>query len=192
MKRSWRIDAGGSEHAEYPINGCHISKFKCWERPLYSPYIPRAVLKDGRVLVSDGTKGGRDRIIQQITGEGRAAIEYARSVASGKNTMPPGMTEKQWAGMFYRTLREHGITKDQAGASAHGLRHAWAQERYQTITGFSPPAKFESREEYRTEAARIGGPAWRELDRDARLIIKSEMGHGSDRDDVVSQYLGSI
>ena len=152
----------------------------------------RAVLKDGRVYVSDGTKGGRDRILQQITSEGRAAIEYARSVASGKNTMPVGMTEKQWAGKFYRTLRYYGITKDQTGASAHGLRHAWAQERYQAITGFAPPVKFESGEDYRAEAARIAGQSWRQLDRDARLLIKSEMGHGSDRDDVVSQYLGSI
>ena len=72
------------------------------------------------------------------------------------------------------------------------MRHAWAQERYQAITGFAPPAKFQSREDYRAEAARIGGQAWRRLDRDARLIIKSEMGHGPDRNDVVSQYLGSV
>jgi hypothetical protein len=28
--------------------------------------------------------------------------------------------------------------------------------------------------------------------RDARQIIKAELGHGPDRDDVVSQYLGAI
>jgi hypothetical protein len=39
---------------------------------------------------------------------------------------------------------------------------------------------------------RVSGGAWRELDRDARRIIKSDMVHGTDRDDVVSQYLGSI
>lgn len=32
----------------------------------------------------------------------------------------------------------------------------------------------------------------RKVDKDARLIIKSELGHGPDRDDVVSQYVGSV
>jgi hypothetical protein len=33
MKRSRRIDAGGSGHAEILASGCHLGKFKCWVRP---------------------------------------------------------------------------------------------------------------------------------------------------------------
>ena len=39
---------------------------------------------------------------------------------------------------------------------------------------------------------RIAGEGWRKLNQDARQIIKAELGHGPDRDDVVSQYLGAI
>jgi hypothetical protein len=74
----------------------------------------------------------------------------------------------------------------------HGLRCGWAFECYQVITVFDSPAKFESSEDYGSEAARIGGQGWRELYRGARLIIKNEMGHGSDRDDVVSQSWGVV
>ena len=104
--------------------------------------------------------------------------------------MAKGMSERQWNNRFYRTLKAHGITKDQAGASAHGLRHAYAQERYKKLAGFASPVKFESKTDFRSNAERIAGTSWRQSYRDARLIIKAELGHGPDRDDVVSQYLG--
>ncbi len=151
----------------------------------------RALLQDGRVHVSDGTKGGRERMIHHVSEKGREVIKYVRSVAQGTNTMARGMTERQWNGLFYRTLKEHGITKGQAGASAHGLRHAYAQQRYEQITGFAPPVKFASRQDFKINAEHTAGANWRNLDRDARLIIKGELGHGPDRDDVTSQYLGS-
>lgn len=152
----------------------------------------RAVLSDGRVYVSDGTKGGRDRMINEISEKARSALSYARSVSSGGNTMAVDKTERQWSGLYYRTLRNHGISKEKAGASGHGLRHAYAQERYRKLTGFTPPVKHESREDFRANAQKAAGDAWRQLDRDARLILKSELGHGPDREDVVSQYLGSV
>ena len=47
-------------------------------------------------------------------------------------------------------------------------------------------------EKYRKNAIKIAGERWRKLNQDARQIIKAELGHGPDRDDVVSQYLGAI
>ena len=151
----------------------------------------RAVLQNGRVFVTDGTKGGRSRMIEQISERGREAIGYAKSVLSGKNTMTDGKTERQWEGRFNRTVRAHGISKDKCGASPHGLRHAYAQERYAMLTGFEAPVKFDSKESFLANAQLVAGEKWKDLDGDARLQIKEELGHGPDRDDVVSQYLGS-
>jgi hypothetical protein len=63
----------------------------------------------------------------------------------------------------------------------HGLRHAYAQARYEELTGWPCPA--------------AGGPLARELkieqrerDREARLTISRELGH--EREQVTTAYLG--
>ena len=64
----------------------------------------------------------------------------------------------------------------------HGLRHAYAQERYLVqLTGRAAPA--------------AGGKSWKELtpqekveDHEARMTISEELGHG--RIAVVAVYLG--
>ncbi len=63
----------------------------------------------------------------------------------------------------------------------HGLRHAYAQQRYEELTGWKSPA--------------AGGPIskaltaqQREKDHQVRLVISREMGH--ERRQVVSVYLG--
>jgi hypothetical protein len=64
----------------------------------------------------------------------------------------------------------------------HGLRHAYAQQRYEELTGWKSPI--------------AGGPSsnslspeQRDQDHQARLIISRELGH--ERRQVVSVYLGS-
>ncbi len=63
----------------------------------------------------------------------------------------------------------------------HGLRHAYAQDRYEELTGWKCPA--------------AGGPVakdltheQRERDREVRLIISRELGH--ERVAVVGAYCG--
>jgi hypothetical protein len=63
----------------------------------------------------------------------------------------------------------------------HGLRHAYAQNRYEELTGWLCPA--------------AGGPVAKELtpekreqDREARLTISCELGH--EREQVTGAYLG--
>jgi len=150
-----------------------------------------AVMRDGRVFIQHGTKGGRERIIHDPSQGAKEAIAYAKSVLSGKNTIPNNMTERQWEWHFYKTLRFHGISQEACGASSHGLRHAYAQARYEQITGFEPRCRFDSYESFRANAERTAGEDWSKADEDARQIIKAELGHGPDRDDVMAQYLGS-
>ena len=63
----------------------------------------------------------------------------------------------------------------------HGLRHAYAQQRYEELTGWKSPA--------------AGGPTCklltqeqRDQDRKVRLIISRELGH--EREQVTAVYLG--
>ena len=63
----------------------------------------------------------------------------------------------------------------------HGLRHHYAQERYQELTGWAAPV--------------AGGPElkaltpdMRQKDKEARLIISNELGHA--REQITVTYLG--
>jgi integrase len=152
----------------------------------------QALMSDGRVFVQHGTKGGRERIVNEVSEKGMEAIRYAKEISGINNLIPNDHSEKQWIQKYYRIIRSNGITKKACGASSHGCRHAYAQDRYKEITGFEAPCKFESKEEFRKNAVKIAGQGWRKLNQDARQIIKAELGHGPDGDDVVSQYLGAI
>jgi len=152
----------------------------------------KAVLADGRIFIQHGTKGGRERIISEVADKGMEAIQYAKTISGKGNLIPSNHSLKTWIQKYYRVIRGKGISKKECGASSHGCRHAYAQDRYEDITGFKAPCKFESKEKYRKNAIKIAGERWRKLNQDARQIIKAELGHGPDRDDVVSQYLGAI
>ncbi len=152
----------------------------------------QAVMTNGRVFIQHGTKGGRERIINKLTEKGKEAIEYARKISGNSNLIPKDHSEKQWIQKYYRITRAKGISKQECGASSHGCRHAYAQDRYEEITGFKAPCKFDSKRAFRNNAETIAGEKWKRLNQDARQIIKAELGHGPDRDDVVSQYLGAI
>ena len=63
----------------------------------------------------------------------------------------------------------------------HGLRHAYAQERYKDLTGWKCPACGGATLRQLTEEQR-------NIDREARLIISSELGHS--REQITTTYLG--
>ncbi|MBU4525264.1 MAG: integrase domain-containing protein [Desulfomicrobium sp.] len=152
----------------------------------------RSLLKDGRLFVSDGTKGGLHRVVGDLSGSQKGALAHASQLAGRNgNTMPDNLKERAWEKVFYRTLAKYGLSKKDCGASSHGLRHAYAQQRYEQLTGFKAPCKFSTKDDFRKAAYQIAGDDWKKLDQDARLFLKSELGHGPDRDDVISQYLGS-
>ncbi len=63
----------------------------------------------------------------------------------------------------------------------HGLRHAYAPQRYQELTGWPSPHAGGPAREQLTEAQR-------QSDRQARLIISGELGH--QREQITAVYLG--
>ena len=84
---------------------------------------------------------------------------------------------------YRQQLRVYEAETSRAGLSKmHGLRHAYAQTRYQELTGWQAPAAGGPQ-------VRALTPAQRELDRQARLTISQELGH--ERPQVVAVYCGS-
>jgi site-specific recombinase XerC len=126
------------------------------------------------VTISEGTKGGRPREVP-ISSERQlsALARAAEAQGSDRSMIPSSESWKTWREGTLRAARE--VFKDHTGEGLHGLRAAYACERYQVLTGSAAPV--------------AGGEvADRALDREARAIIAEELGHG--RIDVTNEYLG--
>lgn len=125
-----------------------------------------------------GSKGGRDRYVAIDTEMMWKAIKRAIALAPATDSHLgyPGRSLKQSIDQFYRIMERFGITKDQLGVTAHGLRHQYANDRYEASTGVKAPLR--------------GGPAIDpEKDTQARLEVSEKLGHA--RKQISSAYLGS-
>jgi hypothetical protein len=130
---------------------------------------------DHLVLKASWTKGGRERTIPVRTEEQRDALNRARRLA-GLGSLIPGNRN------YVQQMRVYEGNTCRAGLSKmHGLRHAYAQNRYKELTGWKAPAAGGQDSKSLT-------PEQRETDREVRLTISRELGH--DREAVVSTYLG--
>lgn len=122
------------------------------------------------------TKGGRPRSIPIRTDEQRKLLEACHKLAGKGSLIPPQKSYIQQLKTYENTTAKAGFHK------LHGLRHRYAQERYQQITGWKAPVD--------------GGPKRvdlsakdKQLDNTARQIISRELGH--ERVSVTAVYLGS-
>ena len=130
---------------------------------------------DHIVLKPSWTKGGRGRMIPVRTEEQRDVLNRARRLAGLGSLIPSNCN-------YVHQMRVYEGNTVRAGLSnMHGLRHAYAQNRYEELTGWQCPA--------------VGGPdskaltpEQREADREARLTISQELGH--EREQVTTAYLG--
>jgi integrase len=126
-------------------------------------------------LKGSWAKGGRPREVPIRHEFQRDLLALARNVAAGGSLIPPDKSYVEHLRVYERVVKGAGITKP------HGLRHAYAQRRYQELTGWAAP--------------HAGGPKSKELapeqkaqDEAARLTISAELGHG--REEVSAVYLG--
>ena len=120
-------------------------------------------------------KGGRAREVPVKTAYQREVLQKALALAGKGSMIPADKKYVQWLGRYEQDTKRAGLSK------LHGLRHQYAQSRYQELTGWNAPA--------------CGGPVRKELnedqlrlDLDARLIISNELGHN--REAITSVYLG--
>jgi hypothetical protein len=140
-------------------------------------FSPAYAIQDDHIkLKASWTKGGRARTVPIRTDEQRHLLEEVKNLAKGGALIPPERNYVEQLHRYERQLRNAGLTK------LHGLRHAYAQQRYEELTGWKAPV--------------AGGPAakslreaQRALDRGARETISRELGH--DRISISAVYLGS-
>jgi len=126
-------------------------------------------------LKASWTKGGKARVVPVLTQEQRAVLYRAHRLVGSGSLIPPQKNYIQQLRTYERHTTQAGLSK------LHGLRHAYAQSRYQELTGWACPA--------------AGGPAAKSLsavqrqqDHQVRLTISRELGHV--REQISAVYLG--
>ena len=137
---------------------------------------PHVADKGAYLALTVGTKGGRDRVVPIDTPAKRALIDQAKTFAASKlaSTSDPAKTLAQVKNHYYHVLRSCGITRKD-GIIGHGLRHGYANDRYQQISGEASPV-------------RGGKTSDRDTDQAARMEVAEELGHS--RESVTTHYLG--
>ena len=127
------------------------------------------------MLKGSWTKGGRERSIPVRTEAQRNLLERVKQLTDGGSLIPREKTYVNHMRTYKRQVAAAGLEK------LHGLRHAYAQDRYLDLTGWAAPA--------------AGGPPRDHLDdeqkaqdHDARMTISRELGHG--REIITRVYCG--
>lgn len=131
--------------------------------------------RGGRIrLKGSTTKGGRPREVPVRNAAQRGLLDEARRLAGGGALIPSERNYAEQRKVYEDQTRLAGLDRN------HGLRHAYALDRYEDLTGWNAPA--------------AGGPprrsltgAQRRIDAAARRTIVSELGHG--RLEVAGHYL---
>jgi site-specific recombinase XerC len=130
---------------------------------------------DHLALKPSWTKGGKARVIPIRTQSQREVLDRAHRLAGKGSLIPSSRDYRQQVRIYEGHTLRAGLSK------MHGLRHRYAQQRYEELTGWKSPA--------------AGGPIsksltseQRTLDREIRLLISRELGH--ERRQVISVYLG--
>ncbi|MGE3601339.1 MAG: integrase, partial [Dehalococcoidia bacterium] len=105
----------------------------------------------------------------------RALLDRAHRLAGRGSLIPGERNYRQQLRVYERHTANAGLSK------LHGLRHAYAQARYEELTGWKSPAAGG-----RSSKSLSGGE--RVVDREARLAISRELGH--EREQITAVYLG--
>ena len=139
-------------------------------------FAPSHADRGDRIVVRGSTaKGGRPREVPVLTEGQRKVLDEARELAGGGALIPAERNYAEQKKVYEDQTRAAGLDR------MHGLRHGYALDRYEDLTGWKAPA--------------AGGPPGsglkaerRRIDRAARLVIAAELGHS--RREISRTYLG--
>jgi hypothetical protein len=136
----------------------------------------RADKGDTLLLQASWNKGGREIRVPIRAAEQRQLLDEAKALAKGKSLVAPGYAT------YYAYLKHFRAECERVGINGvHGHRHRYAQRHYHELAGWQCPARGGPTSKQLTKQQRV-------VDRDVRLQISAEMGHG--RGQVTSVYLG--
>lgn len=139
-------------------------------------FIPSFADKDNRIVLKDTwTKGGKEREIVISSDSQRKVLDDAHKLAGRGSLIPSNRNYIAQLKVYENSTAKAGFSK------MHGLRHAYAQQRYYELTGWKCPIQ--------------GGLHRNEMtkdilaqDIDARMKISKELGH--ERLEIVAVYIG--
>ena len=126
------------------------------------------------MLKASWCKGGREREIPIRTAQQREVLDQTHRLVGRGSMIPSGRSYVEQVKLYERQTTAAGLHK------LHGLRHAYAQERYKELTGWASPAAGGK------SSAKLRGEE-KALDHDARMTISRELGHGREQ---ITWYLG--
>jgi len=129
---------------------------------------------DHLTLKSSWTKGGKERDVPVRTPEQREVLRRVHQLAGHGALIPSERNYVQQLRVYERQTANAGLSK------MHGLRHAYAQRRYEELTGWKSPAAG-------GPVTKVLSPGQKVLDRQARRTISEELGHC--REQISSVYL---
>lgn len=129
-------------------------------------------------LLASWCKGGRSRNVPVDSAEARHWLNEAKKLVKSKreSMAGAGKTYKQAKEVYNKQIQRAGIRK------AHGLRHAYAQERYKEISGNTAPVAGGLKKSQLNKENQISSDA-------ARMQVSEMLGHS--RRSITSVYLGA-
>lgn len=119
---------------------------------------------DHIALKGSWAKGGRERTVPITTESQRRVLDQAHRLASSGSLIPGHKTYIQQRHVYDGQCKAVGLSH------MHGLRHRYAQTRYEALTGWKAPA-------VGGPSSRSLSPGQRVLDRHTRQVISRELGH---------------
>ncbi|WP_085706846.1 integrase domain-containing protein [Pseudomonas sp. B35(2017)] len=126
-------------------------------------------------LKGSWTKGGRERSVPITTAEQRAVLLAAQYLVGAGSLIPASKTYIQQRNTYDGQCKAAGLSH------MHGLRHRYAQCRYEALTGWKAPAAGGLTAKEMSVAQRVE-------DANARQMISRELGH--ERIQITETYLG--
>lgn len=104
---------------------------------------PLAADQGKTLFVTDGTKGGRARMVPVDSERKRELLERAKVIAAknkrGVLSDRPTRSLTSALNRYYYLAKKVGLSKSGRGVTLHGLRHEFANNLYHAITGFESP-----------------------------------------------------
>ena len=129
---------------------------------------PRESWVGQTLKIEEGTKGGRTRVVDVRTDAQvealKKATEFSKMDRKG-GLVPPDKTPAQARRRIYYVCSKVGITRSQLEITPHGLRHQYANDLYQEISGTPSVVRGSSRI---LDA---------EAEAKARAAVSRELGH---------------
>lgn len=126
-------------------------------------------------LKGSWAKGGRPRMVPITTADQRAVLNEAHALAGSGSLIPAHKSYIEQRHVYDGQCKAAGLS------NMHGLRHAYAQARYEALTGWKSPLAGGSDRKALTPEQRV-------VDTEARQQISRELGH--ERTQITSVYLG--